>query len=96
MKRVHIIRQDDDETELLFRCPGCGENHWVKIGGDRRPRWKWNGSLGEPTIQPTLLVKTDRHRCHAMIFNGYIGYLNGSTHHLAGQTIELPRMDLRS
>lgn len=43
---------------LMFRCPGCGGNHMVKVGDGPGPRWGWNGSGDAPTFTPSILVRS--------------------------------------
>lgn len=43
------------DGKLLFWCPGCDEAHGV--GTDR---WEWNGSVDEPTLSPSVLVRSAR------------------------------------
>lgn len=47
---------------VMFRCPGCGENHGVYIepaaDGRARPVWGFNGNGDAPTFTPSVLVRT--------------------------------------
>lgn len=47
---------DDGTQVLIFKCPGCVENHKATVAGDG-VKWEWNGSLELPTISPSLLVQ---------------------------------------
>lgn len=40
-----------DGERVLFRCPGCEDNHQIHVG-----TWTFNGDLERPTITPSLLV----------------------------------------
>ena len=43
---------------VAFMCPGCGEMHQVRVEGEGRPLWTWNGSGDRPTFSPSILVQT--------------------------------------
>lgn len=77
-----------------FVCPGCKISHRIPLGKDNPKRWKWNGSVDSPTLSPSILITTnwgDRNDiCHSFVRDGKIQYLDDCTHHLAGQTIDLP------
>lgn len=83
----------------VFKCLGCNEEHqvWTKPEGYQHPVWGFNEDLEKPTVTPSLKVeykmpdKTDI--CHSFITDGKIQYLSDCTHHLAGQTIDLPEYD---
>lgn len=93
---------------LLFRCPGCEENHKVMIGAGPGPRWAFDGDFDCPTFQPSIWVtwKTPsdvpeefddetqdiKHVCHSFVEQGQIRFLDDCTHELAGQTVALPDM----
>lgn len=93
-----------DGSPLLFWCPGCNGAHMIRHGDGPGPRWSWNGSLDKPTFSPSVLVeypaspgateefkewRTER-RCHSFVTDGRIQFLSDCTHHLAGQTVDLP------
>lgn len=40
-----------------FRCPGCREMHQVRVEGEGRPRWGFNGDYERPTFTPSVLVR---------------------------------------
>jgi hypothetical protein len=50
---------------VMFRCPGCNENHVVHIaqhpGGHSHPIWGFNGNGDVPTFTPSVLVRTGHH-----------------------------------
>lgn len=81
-----------------FMCPGCGCIHqfWERWN-DGSPAWKWNGDVSKPTVHPSIKVTTPGGIpgavCHSFITNGRIQFLTDSTHHLAGQTVELPELE---
>lgn len=91
--KIHMM----SDNVFAFHCPGCEYGHAVAVNGARMENgaaWQWNGSLGAPTFQPSLLINKDLQgdspRCHSFVKNGRIQFLNDSTHKLAGQTVELP------
>lgn len=103
MARAKIYKHSDGSEALIIRCPGCGTTHLpiVKAGTNPTPVWGWNGSIEIPTLTPSVLVTWDygptdakvRHRCHSFIKDGRIQFLNDCTHHLAGQTVDLPDIE---
>ena len=93
---------------LLFWCPGCDGAHRVMIGAGPGPRWGYNGDPDAPTFTPSVLVTyngpdagKDRGDgrlappsvCHSFVRDGKIQFLRDCTHHLAGQTVDLPDFD---
>jgi hypothetical protein len=43
---------------VAIQCPGCGYKHYMNIEAEGRPKWSFNGSLEEPTISPSIFVKS--------------------------------------
>ncbi|MEA3390024.1 MAG: DUF6527 family protein [Pseudomonadota bacterium] len=98
-----ILRQGQD-GQILFMCPGCKSVHGIKVGDGAGPRWGWNGDADAPTFTPSILVQTGRavdpafqHEpgdppeiCHSFVTDGRIQFLADSTHHLSGQTVDIP------
>lgn len=39
-----------DGQRVLFRCPGCNDNHQISVG-----TWTFNGDLERPTFSPSVL-----------------------------------------
>ena len=81
-----------DSTHLRFHCPGCDDVHVVRTGPNG---WTWDHSLDMPTLSPSVLVQgpirgNPDGRCHSFVKAGRIEFLSDSTHHLAGQTVDLP------
>ena len=71
----------------MFWCGGCSTAHQIVDG-----TWTFNGDLERPTFHPSVLVRggPDDLVCHSFVTDGRIQYLGDSTHHLAGQTVDLP------
>lgn len=83
-----------DVPRVWFFCPGCDERHHVIVG-----QWSFNGDFDHPTFNPSILVtyvasgtETSR-RCHSYVRDGKIQFLGDCTHHLAGQTVDLPPLE---
>jgi Family of unknown function (DUF6527) len=79
--------------DLWFHCPGCGVDHPFRVGGDNtKPQWKWNGSLDKPSFTPSLVVFASEpsRRCHLIMTDGKIQFLNDCYHELKGQTVDCP------
>jgi hypothetical protein len=79
---------DDPPRDILIRffCPGCARSH-VITGGEGG--WEWNGDLEKPTIYPSIFAQ-GQIDCHSYIVDGFIRFLEDSTHYLWGQTVPLP------
>lgn len=97
-----------DGDRVLFRCPGCEDNH--QILADPNRGWVFNGDVERPTFHPSVLVggvqwdsgegfhkpshagvaPGERIVCHSFVTDGRIQFLSDCTHHLAGQTVDLP------
>ena len=50
MRAIRATHQED--VYIIFRCPGCNENHQIVVGP-----WTWNGDLDLPTFSPSLLLQ---------------------------------------
>lgn len=74
-------------TVYCFHCPGCENAHPIEV-----PHWTWNGSMTEPTFDPSLLCNKDtpESRCHSFIRDGKIQFLSDCHHALKDTTVEIP------
>lgn len=87
-----------DDSTLMFRCPGCGYAHGVRVNAARDGSggcWSWNGDHDRPTLAPSVLVNAGRANpghevCHSFVREGRIEFLADCTHELAGRTVDLP------
>tara|TARA_R110002049_G_scaffold23545_10_gene83634 strand:- start:26651 stop:26980 length:330 start_codon:yes stop_codon:yes gene_type:complete len=43
---------------VAFKCPGCGDMHALRVEGDVRPKWSYNGNPDAPTFTPSIDYKT--------------------------------------
>lgn len=87
----------------MFRCPGCDGSHMVRVEGEGRPRWDFDGNYDRPTFRPSILVRYDGADagadgappavCHSFVTNGQIQFLGDCTHALAGRTVDLEPID---
>jgi hypothetical protein len=82
--------------DYSFYCPGCGCRHGCRVRNDgAAPSWSFNGDMERPTFSPSLLTReygetiTPR-VCHLFLSDGRLRFLSDCTHHLAGQTVDLP------
>ena len=84
MARAVCIRDS-----VFFWCPGCDSIHGVS-----KERWCVTGPPNHFTVSPSLLYDpsppTARKRCHSVIREGRIQYLQDSNHALAGREVEIP------
>lgn len=100
MGQLSPILRDATDNTLLFWCPGCRRAHAIQHGAGAGPRWGWNNDARRPTFTPSVLVTYNGDDadlpgkpaavCHSYVTNGRIDFLGDSTHHLAGQTVDLP------
>jgi len=88
--------------DYTFFCPGCGCEHGIftEKHNSLNAIWSFNGDINRPTFSPSILVKWTRTLdgvtdfvCHSFVKDGMIQYLGDCTHHMAGQTVELPEID---
>jgi hypothetical protein len=108
MAQISKVMRSVEDGGLLFWCPGCDGAHMVKVGTGNGPRWGYNGNAERPTFTPSVLVTyngadagMDRGDgrlappaiCHSFVTDGRIQFLGDCTHHLAGQTVELPEWE---
>lgn len=82
---------------VSFWCPGCDDAHQVVVESPNG--WGFNGDLERPTFTPSVLVRYGNRTdgplgvnavCHSFVAEGRIQFLGDCTHHLAGQTVDLP------
>ena len=47
-------------TRVGFKCPGCGEWHWLGVQecNDGQAIWGFNGNFDKPTFTPSILATT--------------------------------------
>lgn len=69
-----LTQGGEGEAVLWFYCPcGCGGPVRIRVGIRTKPTagpsWKWNGSLGDPTLEPSV----NRLDCgwHGWLRDGY-------------------------
>ncbi|MHB1641815.1 MAG: DUF6527 family protein [Acidithiobacillus sp.] len=92
------LRQTDGRVSFL--CPGCNSVHTIAVARDEtfpnHPIWGWNNSVSAPTFTPSVNSRVgpfpdgSMRICHSFVKDGTIQYLADCTHHLAGQTANLP------
>lgn len=102
MKRIkHVTTGTGTHYGYRFNCPGCGDPHVITT--EPYPNgWEFDGNEECPTFSPSILVYPAKHlvdgrtvetpRCHSFVRAGRIEFLSDSTHHLAGQTVDLPEI----
>ena len=108
--RVSNVLAEAQPGHLAFQCPGCNYLHVLPTGAGPGARWTYNGNPAAPTFMPSVLVRTGSAVdpklapeweegdppliCHSFVTDGRIRFLEDSTHHLAGQTVDLPDITL--
>lgn len=97
MHVISSILRCNNDTDLLFWCPGCNRAHGIRHGNvDDGPKWEWDGNITKPTITPSILVRWSygdppvNHICHSYINDGMIIFLDDCTHTSVNSTVELP------
>lgn len=89
---MDVLERLTNSTEdlLVFRCPGCQENHFFRVRGSGTI-WVWDGSMTFPTFTPSLLVNRDHpeRRCHLFVRRGQIEFLHDCWHALKGKTVPM-------
>lgn len=106
MTRAKLGTDNAGTQYVHFYCPGCAHAHgitvgkWTWNGSLDAPTFTpsllchphdifVDGSLeGDALIAPENITSTPR--CHSFITDGRIQFLEDSTHHLAGKTVEIP------
>ena len=95
---MNKLMKTEGQLNLSFYCPGCKCHHGIcseRCDSTPGSVWEWNGSMDKPSFHPSLKIKNGIGTvCHSFITNGYIRFLNDCTHELAGQTIEIPEVEL--
>lgn len=77
-----------DDFDFEFHCPGCRCEHAFRVVG-LSPRYKFNGDMNKPTIEPKLIYEWGTGRCHATVQDGMITFDSESSHRLAGMSVPL-------
>ena len=76
---------------VRFDCPGCRDIHFIPLVGDDKRRWKWNGDIEKPTLDPSVKAtsywKDEKKICHFYLKEGVLEFCKDSTHDKAGQKI---------
>lgn len=58
MKVLGRKLKDYGNGHVAFECPGCGQTHALRVEGDQRPRWDYNGNPDAPTFRPSIKAMT--------------------------------------
>lgn len=63
MPKIWTVEQKDgvDSADLMFWCPACQFGHGVWTthpNGITGAKWKFNGNVESPTIEPSVLVQS--------------------------------------
>ena len=80
---------DESKTHWLIFCPACRAGHVFQI-----PPWTFNGNVSKPTFGGSMLLhgSPGTPRCHSLVNDGVIQFLDDCTHALKGQTVDLPEL----
>jgi hypothetical protein len=95
MKAKLYKHTDGQNEQVWIFCPGCKTHHAFTIKHPTFVPWTWNGSLENPTFNPSMLVNKDYpdSRCHSFVRDGKIQFLSDCFHDLKNKTVELPEID---
>ena len=100
-----VSDKDGNAYGYTLWCPGCEEHHrvgteWQFNGDMEKPTfspsllvWLDPNPKADPKHDPTGKYRNG-FRCHSFIREGHIEFLGDCTHKLAGQTVELPELEL--
>jgi hypothetical protein len=83
--KVHKL--ENEPNAYVIWCPAC------QCGHKFDSRWTFNGDVNLPTFDPSLIV-TSKERCHSVVTNGTISFLEDSSHAMAGKTVDLPDIEV--
>jgi hypothetical protein len=85
---------------VAFWCPGCRRPHRIRVSlhcDPDGPCWGFDGDVDRPTFTPSVFVNQPGPHfnpgapsCHSFVTRGRVLFLQDCTHHLAGQTVDLP------
>lgn len=87
--KICLLEGSDRGLCLLHWCPGCKQVHLINV---EKPNhlgaiWTWDRNPKFPTFTPSVNIVGV---CHYRLTAGILQYCGDSTHHLSGQTVELP------
>ncbi len=57
-KLLSPILAQIEPGNVIFACPGCMDLHVIRISGEGRPCWGYNGDPLAPTFTPSILVRS--------------------------------------
>lgn len=60
MTELSKLLRSDPAGRIMFWCPGCNEEHVVRVGAGTGPGWGYNGNPDAPTFTPSILVRAVR------------------------------------
>lgn len=102
MANISVIHRSGG-GQIAFFCPGCEDTHvvssaWSWNGDMNKPtlnpsifvhgvQWPKDHEFFNENHNVKEGAET---RCHSYVYDGQITFLEGSTHHLAGKTVDLP------
>jgi hypothetical protein len=103
-KLKHVVDGNGGHYGYRFECPGCKAPHVIPT----KPHphgWDFIGTEAAPTFAPSILVHPhsvlnvdgsvgQSPRCHSFVRDGRIEFLSDCTHELAGQTVNIPDLDI--
>lgn len=103
VKLYPVIEKEGDIEPIgyMFHCPGCQGYHSFSVNkpNEKGHQWRFNGNLNEPSFEPSLKVIYEGTNgdsdivCHSFVKNGFITFLNDSTHKMKGMTTVLPDIE---
>ncbi len=105
MTKLQPIERKQNIVGFYFNCPGCQGGHAVHVRpyqNDLGASWDFNMDFEKPTFTPSIASrvkfspesgKPDQ-VCHIFVTNGKIQFLSDCTHSLAGQTVDMPDLEV--
>jgi hypothetical protein len=98
MAKVRTINRTeppiDGQPDYSFWCPACRCAHAVWVHPPNQCAWKFNGSLENPTFDPSLKITQPMHGrpdgvCHVVVTDGVLYFQPDCTHEMAGRTVAM-------
>ena len=92
---AQLVEESNGRRWLAIECPGCGFLHGPTVergsGDDALQCWTWNGSLSDPTLTPSLLLRAQHPAlvCHSYVLAGRMHFLRDCTHLDSGRTVAI-------
>lgn len=100
-RRRYVVpaRRDGEIVGYAFRCPGCGNNHFLPtaVPNAEGQRYIFNGDVYKPSFAPTYVEEIDLINevivCSFDVLCGHLDFHHNSTHKLSGRIVPMLPID---